>query len=262
MTPLLLCLLARVVFADDAWLQPGGPGALVWGTGDQPLDVVRRPKDFFLPDAGYIGSGPTDRPEDVEIPGPHPRGERRFLRYVHGALVDAWLVRDGSIDTAYYTRAASEQWQGVVLGPSTEGYRALGDAVSWQTGERTVMHWVDRMSGREILVSRAVPSRTYAVRREAALARPPDTGTRARITGELKAIFRPMSGELSSCLDLAPKPVIANLDVIYDSTGRPGRVRFGADQPAPGALECVGGAVASTTAGPGTTGSVEIFRMR
>lgn len=258
----LLLAFALRAGAADQWLNPWGAGDQQWGTDQQPVDAVSKPRDFFLPDAGYLGRNPSDKPEDLEIPGPHPGGERRFLRYVNGALVDAWLARPAPIEVEDFRLHGSEEWSGVVLGPGENGFRAFGDAVSWQVGQRTAMHWKDRSSSLEILACRSAPTGRYAVEHEAPLALGAAGRHNAKITGDLKDIVKGVSDAISGCLDLAPKPVEGHLIVAYDAKGRPAQIKANTDQPSSDVLRCWAGAVAGTTAPPGQAFSAKIFRMR
>ncbi len=245
----------------EPWLTLTHAGELEWGTDEQPLDVERRSRSDFLPDAGYIGRSPADKPDDLLLPGPDE--ERRYVRYVHGALVDAWLVRQGSIDTSAFSQAGEEEWAGVVLGPAEEGWRALGYAQSWVVGDRTVMHWSDRMGGMEILAYRAMSSGAYGVRRAAPVGTGTHTSSRkVQIKGDLKPQLKPHADGLSGCLDSAPKPVMAEVFVRYDGAGRPARLRVETDQPSFNVIDCMAGVVEGTRAEAFAEGSVTVLRMR
>jgi hypothetical protein len=259
----LLCLVLSALAQEDPWwLSPEGAGGLSWGTSEQPVGAVARPRDFYLPDAGFVGRDPNDRPEDLELPQPHGSGERRFMRYVHGALVDAWVVREGNIDTSAWERLGEKQWQGTILGPADGGWRAYGDATSWQVGQRTALWWRDRSSKREILVSRAPPSGQYGVRRDAPLA-PGLPGTQGvRLRGTAKDWLKPWEGPISGCLEHSPKPVAASIHLLWDAAGRPSRIRADADQPAFELITCMAAAVSQASAPPGSQASAEAFRLR
>ena len=263
-TLVVMALLAASLSAqaDDQWLNPWGAGEFQWGTDQQPLDAVARPRDVYLPDAGYIGRSPSDKPEDLEIPGPHPGGERRFVRYVNGALVDAWLVRPGPIDVSDFQANGKELWSGVVLGPSEDGYRAFGDAVAWQVGQRTAMLWKDRSSDLEILSNRSVATGQYAVEAEGPLVEGPAGRHGARISGDLKDYLKGEEDAISGCLDQAPKPVEGHLFVTYDAKGRPARIKADTDQPSADVLHCWAGAIAHTQAPADQVFSARVFRMR
>ena len=259
---LAAALCSGAALAEEAWLTPEGAGGMRWGSTSQPVGAIPRSRAQFLPDSGYVGRSAADRPDDLEVPGPHPGGERRFLRYVGGELVDAWVLRPGPIDVSAYAYDGEELWTGVVLGPSEDGFRAFGAGQSWRMGDRTVLHWRDRSSTVEVLASRAAPSGRYGLERAEPL-KPMGSGlVKARLKGDLKPWVEPVADALSGCLENAPKPVIAELSLAYDSKGQPGRIKVNTDQPEPSAVECFAGAVVSTSAPPGTAGSVEVFRMR
>lgn len=247
---------------EGAWLTLNGAGDLSWGTDNQPFEAIPRDRSVVLPDAGYIGARPGDRPDDLEVPGPHPRGERRYLRYVGGKLVDAWMVRSGPIDTTAIEVNATEAWRGPALGPGDGKLRGIGDAVSWDHGGHTVLHWKDRMSDTEVLVVRSRPSQTYAVTRAKVLEPGGASGASIRIKGTLKPTAKPVAGVLSHCFDPAPKPVEAKVTAVYDQRGRLGRVSVQTDSPSLEVEECVAGALIRTTAGPKFAGDLELFRMR
>jgi hypothetical protein len=261
---LFLLTLAPTASATDfdPWLTPNGAGKLPWGTTRLPMASNPKERSFYLPDAGYIGARPTDRPEDMELPGPHPGGERRFLRYVGTTLVDGWLLREGSIDTTIFEVQGTEQWRGALLGPAEGDLKAVGDAVSWTLGSRTALHWKDRMTDREILVVRAQPSARYAVRRASPLEPGPDTGHRARLVGNLKQVAKPVLGHLAGCFDAAPKPVTGTVEAVFDRLGRLGRVHVRSNQPALEIEACIAGGFMRVGAPPSLSGHLEIFRMR
>ena len=248
--------------ADAPWLTLNGAGGLPWGTSEQPLDLVPRSRAYTLPDSGYFGSHPADRPQDYELKGAHPSGERRFVRYVQGVLVDAWLVRDGPINTMRLELQGTEEWSGPSLGPGEGRLRAIGDAVSWQVGSRTALHWKDRMTEVEVLALRARPNAQYGVVRATAL-EPGMTGRgKARMRGSLKEVARPAEDLLSGCLNTVPKPVTAKITAVYDTQGRLGRVAVEVDQPAVDVDLCIAAALSTTATAPRVSGDLELFRMR
>ena len=260
---LLLVLASLPARAEvDLWLTPNGAGDLPWGTSRMPVDTTPKERALFLPDSGFVGARPADRPEDYELAGPHPHGERRFVRYVGTQLVDGWLVREGPIDTTGFTVQGAEQWKGAVLGPAELGRRAVGDATSWDLGGHTALHWRDRMSDREILVVRAKPSGAYAVRRAAPLEPGIDSRRSMRIKGTLRKVAKPVTGHLSGCFDAAPKPVTATVEAAFDRLGRLGRLQVRSDQPALEVETCVAGALMRVGAPPDLTGTLELFRMQ
>ena len=258
----LLLLFPAVAGAAEAWLEPEGPLPFTWGSNDQPFDGLPRNKTFNLPDSGFIGGGPDDRPDDMELPGPFPDGERRFLRYVGGHLVDAWLVREGPIDITRYEVRGAVEWRGAVLGPGPDNMRAVGDATSFTFGDRTVLHWKDRTSSREVLASRAQPTGSYGVER----ARPLIVGgignRKIQLKGSLKGIAKPVEEVLSGCFNSAPKPVSAQVKASYDRMGRLGLIRVVTDQPSLEVEDCVAGALSKTGAPPLFSGELELFRMQ
>ena len=263
MRAVLLLLLPLVARAEDGdWLQRGGAGEYEWGTTNQPYGATPRPRDLFLPDSGYVGRQASDRPEDMEIPGPHPDGERRFLRYVDGRLVDAWVLREGPIDASGLASDGREEWTGAVLGPADDGYRAFGKATSWLVGNRTWLWWRDVGSDREVMVSRATSNGTYAVRHASRLEVGSPGTAHARLKGDLKEWLKPAEDPLSGCLNQAPKPVEATLWVEFDHTGHPARIRSTTDQPSPASVECFAGAVYELKAPPDTKGTLSIIRFQ
>lgn len=249
---------------EGPWLTRDGPGALRWGTAEQPLDAVPRPRDFYLPDSGYIGRNSTDRPDDLEITA--PAGERRFLRYVGGGLVDAWWVKHGSLPVSEFARIGDVEWEGPLLGPATgageDGWRAFGDAISWNLGNRTVLYWKDRASDLEILVSRTVPSGSYAVNRARKLEPGIPSKIKPTIKGDMNRWAKPMAAEISGCFDNSPKPVEAVIEMRWDQMGRAARIRATADQPAVELTDCVAGALGDAPAVPNQAGSFSLLRIR
>lgn len=263
----LWAALVGLAAASEPWLTTSGAGGLAWGAAERPAGALPRPRSDFLPDSGYIGSQPDEQPEDLMIPvppGDAPIPERRYVRYAHGQLVDAWLVREGPISTADIQRVGQEQWAGVVLGPAPEpGWRALGYAQSWQIGSRTAFYWKDRLSETEIVALRDGPGPRYAVQRAAPVGADSHPSTRdVTLKGDLKKMVKPHAAAISGCLDHAPKPVTAIVRLRYDGTGRPARIQVETDQPAAGVIDCMAGAIADTRAPELTEGEFVAFRMR
>lgn len=258
----LWSLVARA--QEEPWLTLYGAGGITWGSADQPLDAVPRGRDLYLPDAGFIGLTTKDKPDDLEIPA--PQGERRFLRYVGGRLVDAWLVKQGPIPVTDFARIGDVQFNGPVLGPAPgkdeAGWSAVGDGISWQIRDRTVLHWKDRVTNLEILVSRAMPSSGYGVRREVALEPGIPSRVKPKIQGEMNRWVKPRTGEISGCFDNSPKPVEAEVWVRWDAQGRVARIKATADQTAAELTPCVAGAIADLTALPNQQGSFTLLRLR
>ncbi len=263
MFAMLFLIWNLVAFAEDPWLTLYGAGDLTWGTTAQPLDGVPRSRDLTLPDSGFIGMNTRDKPDDLEIPA--PEGERRFLRYVGGALVDAWVVRHGPIPISEFSRIGDVEFTGPVLGPTVtreeQGWRAVGDATSWKVRDRTVLYWKDRASDLEILASRASPSGSYGVRREAPLAPGIPSSVRPTIKGDMNRWVKPRVAELSGCMENSTTPVTAEVDVRWDAAGRLSRMKANAGQPAAELTSCVAGAIADLPALPNQSGSFTITRM-
>lgn len=256
----LLTLLS--VHAEDDWLSLTSIGGRLWGSTEVPAGAARRSQSDYLPDSGYIGQQASDRPADYELIA--PAGERRFARYAHDQLVDAWLVRDGRIDLSALTHSAEPEWAGVVLGPAEEaGWRALGYARSWVVSDRTLLHWEDRLSDTEIVAFRASPTSGYGVQRAAPVGSGSHASTRTvRLSGPLRSIFKPHADALSGCLSTAPKPVEARLQIRYDGTGRPGRLRVETDQPSFNVVDCMAGVIEGTRQEAFSEGEVVIYRTR
>lgn len=232
----------------EAWLTPHRAAEVVWGAEERPPEALPRPRSLYLPDSGFIGRSASDHPEDLEVPA--PPGERRVLRYIDGVLVDAWLMRDGPINTAAFESYGQPDWAGVVLGPAEPGWRALGYARSWTLPSgRTALHWADSFSATEVLATRAPPSAHYGVHRAA----PVDQGhhpspRKVRLSGPLKKAVKAHAAAISGCLDPAPKPVEVTVHLRYDGVGRPARLRVETDQPSFHVMECIAGAIATTRA--------------
>lgn len=189
----LSLLFASHAFAQDdapGWIRSGGIEGYDWGSDAQPIDAVPRPRDYLLPDDSYIGANKQDRPEDLEFKSP-VAGERRFVRYARGLLVDAWLVSPTPIDPSPVTGFDKPLWTGTLLGPGEDGWLAYGQARAWKVGERTVLYWKDRLGKREVLVSRAAPTMQYGVGHAEPLEIPGDTGSRPKLSGDFKKEARP-----------------------------------------------------------------------
>lgn len=256
---LLLALLALA--QDSSWLTPDGVEGFAWGTDAIPLDAVPRPKDLVLPDSAFIGASKQDRPDDLELKSPVP-GERRFVRYARGAFVDAWLLAERPLDPEPLVAGGSPEWSGVVLGPGEDGYLAYGLARSWKVGDRTVLHWKDRASKRQLLVSRAAPSMQYGIGRAEPLETPGDTGARAELGGDLKKLAKPFAGAAASCFDQSPMPVEATIELKFDGAGAPSRVRVRADQPAFNLENCVAASFLTMSGPPAGQGTLTLRRFR
>ena len=262
LVPVLLFALPALAQEGD-WLRRDGAGELVWGTTDQPVAVVARKKDLALPDSGFLGKDSRDKPDDYELPGDYNPAERRYLRYVHGQLVDATLLREGPIDPNPFAAYGVVEWRGPILGPTTEpGYAAFGDATSWVVDGRTVLHWRDRASPREVLVSRAPSPGQYAVRRPSPLAPGRESPQSLKMKGSLKEAAKAVEPALSACLDEAAKPAVATLTLRFDSRGRPARLKVDTDQATPEAVDCFAASLAGLTAMPNSTGDLELTRPR
>lgn len=259
----LILLFVSLAFADDAWLTMSGAGGLSWGTAEQPLDAFPRTRDLVLPDSGYLGRSPKDKPDDLEVPA--PQGERRFLRYVAGQLVDAWWVKSGALPVSEFARLGDTEWEGVALGPAMgkdeNGWYAFGDATSWRIGNRTVLYWKDRASNVEILASRTVPTGSYAVNRARALTPGIPSGVKPTIKGEMNRWAKPYAREISGCLDNSPKPVEAIVDMKWDDHGDAARIKATADQPAVELVDCIAGSLGGAKALPNQEGSFSLVRL-
>jgi hypothetical protein len=262
-------MIALVLFASDAhaqddapgWIRSGGVEGYDWGSDAQPVTATPRPRDYTLPDDSYIGANKQDRPEDLELKSPVP-GERRFVRYARGFLVDAWLVSPTPIDPSPVTGFDKPVWSGVLLGPGEDGWLAYGLARSWNVGERTVLHWKDRVGKREVLVSRAAPTMQYGVGRAEPMTSPGDTGARPKLSGDFRKEARPYVGSLASCFDTSPKPVEATIALKLDSRGQPSRIRVSADQPAFNLEQCVASALMELKGEPNAEGTLSMLRFQ
>jgi hypothetical protein len=249
---------------DDAppgWLGAHGVAGFDWGSNDVPVDAVPRARDLVLPDAAYIGANGQDRPDDLELKGA-PAGERRFLRYVHGVLVDAWWMSATRLDPGPLVDDARPDWTGTVLGPADGGFLAYGTASSWTVGARTVLHWHDRLGARDLLVSRAAPTPQYGIGRATPLVAPADTGSRPRLSGDFKKEARPLLGSMASCFDSSRTPVGATVELRLDATGVPSRIKVSADQPTSNLEDCVASALMDLHGAPNATGTLEMLRFQ
>jgi hypothetical protein len=259
----LLLLCAASAAPGDAWLHPTGPREFAWGSTQMPVEFENRDRSEFLPDAGFIGAARGDKPQDIELPGPHPLGERRFIRYVQGRLVDAWIVRDGTVDPGHWGALGSAEWSGTVLGPAPDGWRAFGDATSWAGGGFTAMHWKDRATDLEILAVRSAGATTYkALRAQPLTDEAPPATAPGKLKGELKALVKAREKALSGCLNDAEKPIEANIRLRFDRTGRPSMVRVDTDKTAPNVVDCMAGVLADVAGPANDSVAGTLVRMR
>ena len=252
-------------WAQDAWVTPYGAGGLDWGTGSVPLDAVPRRKDWYLPDSGFIGKSP----DDLEIPA--PQGERRFVRYVAGALVDAWWVSTQPIDPGPLVGYEKPAWTGAVLGPTgitaepppeEEGFLAYGTGRSWSVSGRTVFHWRDRLGKVEVIASRAEPTPQYGVQRAEPLMPPSDSGAKASVRGTFVKLIQRYKGRLASCFDQSRLPINATILMRWDPAGMPARIRVEADQPTFNLEVCVAAALMDVRNTGNAQGSLELMRFK
>lgn len=258
-----LCCVSTTALAVDDWIHHQGAGEQAWGTTERPDRISRMPKKLNLPDVGFAGRTAADKPDDWEIAGPHEHGERHFLRYVDGALVDAWILRPGPIDGTQFQMLGPEQWRGAVLGMNNDGWREIGDAVSWDVGGRTVMLWRSRASSHELLASRAVPGGRYSAQRPKVLVPSERLATgKANISGDLKKQVKPASTALEACLNDVEKPIRANVFLGYDKLGRLARLKVDGDRAIYEAEVCIAAALVKLPAAPMSEGSFEIYRFR
>lgn len=254
-------LLAVALAQESAlWITSTGVQGFDWGTNDVPLDAVARPKDLVLPDSAFIGANKQDKPDDLEVKG--PSGERHFLRYARGVLVDAWLLSERPLDPLDLVGSVPPEWSGVVLGPAEEGFLAYGVASSWRVGERTLLHWKDRAGHLEVIADRAAPTMQYGIGRPQPLELPGDTGAKATLKGDFAKAARPFAGPLASCFDTSPKPVEALITLKLDGKGEPSRIRVQADQPAFQLEDCVAAALMGVRGSANQVGTVEMRRFR
>ena len=242
------------------WIGSSGVDGFDWGTDDMPLDAVPRPKDLVLPDSAFIGARRQDRPDDLELKA--PPGERRFLRYVHGVLVDAWIASERPLDPGILTGYAKPTWTGTVLGPAEDGFYAYGTASSWNVGTRTVLHWHDSGARLDVVASRATPTPQYGIGRPEPLQARGDTRPSATFSGDLKRPSKPYQGLVASCFDQSRKPVNATIVLKLDARGEPSRIRVNADQPALDLDDCVAGALLAFRGAPNFCGTLEMSRFR
>lgn len=252
--------------AQDAWITPYGAGELDWGTSAVPLEAVPRRKDWYLPDSGFIGK---ETPDDLEIPA--PPGERRFLRYVAGALVDAWWVSTRPIDPGPLSGYEKPVWTGAVLGPTgitaepppeEEGFLAYGTGRSWAIPGRTVYHWRDRLGQVEVIASRAEPAPQYGVQRAEPLIPPSDSGAKASVRGTFVKLIKRYKGRLATCFDQSRLPINATILMRWDPAGLPARIRVEADQPTFNLEVCVAAALMDVRNTGNAQGSLELMRFR
>jgi len=248
--------------AGEHWLTPEGAGGIAWGESARPEKYARKARSVFLADDGFAGRGPADAPDDIEVEFRNSIGERRFMRYVDGALVDAWLLRRGPIDDSYYVTHGTEEFRGAITGPAKGGWVAIGDAISWQVDGRTVLHWRDRLTETELLANRAVPGTRYSARRPEPLQRGAVSSAKIGITGDLKKLVKPFSGMLSKCFDSSIKPLRAVVTLRYDRLGRLARVLVDTDSVTYDVESCVAGSLLRTGAAPDLEGSFEIYRHK
>lgn len=201
-----------------------------------------------------------------------------MVRIVGGMLSDAWLIREGPIDVSSFVSRGALRWSGAALGPGERGARAFGDATAWTVGDRSVLWWRDRITPREILVSRSInsvgppgaglplvaptspsspaPNEDEQEDAPSSELRLPDL----LFKGDLKASLKPWRGPLSACLDGAATPAKVEVDLVFDAQGRPARIRAESDHP--NLLPCFAAAVLDSRAAAGAYGTVTIIRLR
>lgn len=246
--------------AGEHWLTPDGAGGIVWGASTRPPKFTRTARSMHLVDDGFAGHGPADAPDDLEVEYRNNAGERRFLRYVDGKLVDAWLMRNGPIDDNYFATHGREQFRGALVGPAEDAWVAVGDAISWQVDGRTVLHWRDRLTDTEVLANRAVPTGRYSARRPEVLAPGDESAAKMSVSGELKKLVKPYANVLSRCFDSSIKPLRAKVSLKYDRLGRLARVLVDTDSVTYDVDQCVAGALVRTGAPPELEGSFTVYR--
>ncbi len=242
------------------WLTLSGPEGLAWGTDSVPFDSVPRRRDMLLIDSDYLGANKADRPDDLEIPA--PQGERRFLRYAHGALVDAWWVSEQKLEAGPLVGWAKPEWTGIILGPGEDGYLAYGTASSWTVGNRTILHWRDKAGKHDVIAARAIPDTRYGTTRPAPLKPRGDTGAKASIKGSFKQAAKSLRGDLASCLDGTRMPVEMTIQLRLDGRGSPSRIKVDSEQPVFSLDDCVAGALLALQGAPGSSGDLIVFRMK
>jgi hypothetical protein len=247
-----------LALAEDLWLTPDGAGGFAWGTSDVPEKIIPKRKDYFLPDSGIVT---REAPADWEVLGA-PQGERRFMRYFGGVLVDAWLVSTHSLSVDFLSGELAPDWTGVVLGPAEDGYRAYGIGRSWTLSGRTLFHWRDRLGEVEIIASRAIPPPQYGVQRAEPLASPVDSGAKAQFTGLFKPLIKLFQGKIASCFDQVRMPVEATILLRLDGQGMPARIKVDSTQPSFNLDTCVAGAIQDLRGAPNSEGSLEMLRFR
>jgi hypothetical protein len=262
--------------AEEDWLRLDGVGPLRWGATEALAGASPRSRELYLPDSAPLGNGPTAQPTDLELPAPAASKERRVVRVVGGRLSDAWLIREGPIDVSPYVSRGALRWSGAALGPGERGARAFGDATAWTVGDRSVLWWRDRITPREILVSRSIasigapgaglplmapssPSSPLSNDEDDALPSEPRLPD-LLFKGDLKASLKPWRGPLSACLEGAATPAKVDVDLIFDAQGRPARIRAESDHP--NLLPCFAAAVLDSRAAAGAYGTVTVIRLR
>lgn len=256
---MLLALFYAFAQDLDVWLNPDGPSGLSWGTAVVPLDAVQRRRDLYLPDSNFLGAA-KETPVDLEITA--PLGERRYLRYVQGQLVDAWWLANHALDVTPLV-SGDPSWSGIILGPALEeGWLAYGVARSWTIGSRTVLHWKDKQGELELIATRAAPTMQYGINRPSPLAPARDTGHKVKISGAFSESARNYTGELASCFDNTRTPVEAVVQLRLDGYGYPARIRVEADQPVTGINECLAGTLLFVQGEPGQSGTMRILRFK
>jgi hypothetical protein len=254
-------LVASLALAQDYWLSSLGPGELTWGGEEIPLDARPRLQNYVLPDSAFLGRNKSEKPDDLEVRA--PPGERRFLRYVHGVLVDAWWVAEHPLDPTPLTGSGPPAWQGVILGPDDGSFLAYGLGASWTSMDRTILHWRDSEGKLEVIADRAAPSPQYGIGRPAPLVRPGDNGmAKPRLAGDFKKEAKAFGPDLATCFGNSPKPVEANIKLKLDRHGRPSRIRVDADQPTLNLQDCVAAALIDLKGLPGQYGTLTAFFFR
>ena len=244
------------------WVTLTDAGGLPWGSDQRPARMQRTPRGLHLPDSRFAGRDQTDRPDDFEDLDAPP-GERRFLRYVDGALVDAWLLRQGPVDPTPFQVAGTEAFRGPTLGLNEDGWFEVGDAVGWELGGRTAVHWRSRATPAQVLAVRAVPSGRYTAGRPKVLADDgPDATANGRISGPLKGVVKGVEHRVNGCFNNTDKPVGATVSLAWDKLGRLSRVKVHADQAVYDVERCVAGVLIGLPGVPDGSGSFELFRMR
>jgi hypothetical protein len=260
---LVLIFAAGLARAAEEWIHETGVGSLTWGSTERLPGARHKAASVHLPDAGWVGKKLTDTPDDWEIVDESAGGERRFVRYQDGALIDAWILKNGPLDPTPLVAYGEEEWRGPVLGPDPEpGWRSIGDATSWRVGARTVFHWRARSGAAEALVSRAVSGGQYGVQR-AAVPKPRDLASnKGNISGTLKKELAPAVEHISGCFNDAEMPVEARVLLEYDSGGRPARLRVESDRRVTDVETCVAGALLRTSGPANGAGYLRMVRLK